>query len=368
MLRRFIPLSACFTLMLALASPASGVGPIFPPEADPNVGLTIQVELYGWRIDVDNKVPNVSLTLTVTAADGVLKFKQANKDASSSTSFALGQIVPGDRIRLQQGAVDREWTMAAIGFSGNPTTDTVTGKVSPRKDSVKVYGFHMFLNPTPSSYDIFFKDASLDAAGKFSLNVSDAGDIRRRTSLFVYYREANLLLYRQIPVPGLELSLSGSGLHFFALPAGKNYDLRLLSPAGAVKALSRTTVSNQTEGFNFLKPSGRPVFVESGDTVQVIGPGGFSAKVKLAVEHPPTGNVTTVRTRPGSAVALWLDIHDPVDGHFHGLSARGSAGDDGAYTVNWGAALPVGTRELRVDVEEPGGNRFQRILAIPSPI
>jgi hypothetical protein len=118
-----------------------------------------------------------------------------------------------------------------------------------------------------------------------------------------------------------------------------------------------------------VKPNGRPVLVESGDTVQVIGPGGFPAKVKLTVEHPPAGNITTVRTKPGSAITAWFSVYDPLDGHPHSMPpSRGTVGGDGVYTVEWGPAIPVGTRELHVTIEEPGGNLLSRSMTIPPAI
>jgi hypothetical protein len=366
-MRRAVPPVVALLLSLALAFAPTTVqalaGPAFPPPADPDPGLVVQVEVYGWMVAVRNKLAGIAVRLTITAADGSLKFQRTTEDLNSTVAFYPGLIMPGDVIRLQHGPVNKTWTVPVINLSANPVTDTVTGRVSPRKDLVKVYGASLQLNAP--AYSTFLEDAGPDPSGKFSLAVGAAGDILRGSWIYVYYREDGFLPYRRAAVPGLQLALGNSEESGYMLPSGKAYDLRLLSPAGVQKALSRMSVSDEQWGFLFLKPSGRPVSIDSGDSVQVIGPGGFTVKVKLAIEHPPDGNVTTIRTKPGSALQIRFQIHDPGDGHSHEYFVKGTADSDGVYVRDWGPAVPTGDRLLIVTVEEPAGNRFFRAMPIP---
>jgi hypothetical protein len=99
----------------------------------------------------------------------------------------------------------------------------------------------------------------------------------------------------------------------------------------------------------------------------VVGPGGFTVKVKLVVEHPPDGNVTTIRTKPGSEVQIRFEIYDAGDGHAHIYSDSGTADPSGVFVRDWGPAIPAGDRILEVTVEEAGGNRFLRTFNVPNP-
>jgi hypothetical protein len=359
MSRKFIPLLACFALLLAAGPPESRA---FPPPDDPVVGLTVMVSIYDSTIAIRNTTPNVLLNVVVTGADGRVKFKGTFKTPEDRVYLYLdGPVLPGDRILVQHGIILEEQTVRSISQNANPAGDTIAGRVWPRLDTVRVVAEQWPLIPSPTITTAL--DAPCGVDGRFRVSTAPF-DLKRRDSVTVYYREGRFLVYREQWVPGLTLDLEALWASQFLGPTGRPYELRLFDRTGRPKATYRQTTFSMSV-FHFTTPSGRPVTVESGDGLQVVGAGGFSTRVKLVVEHPPDSDVTTVRTKPNSSVFLTMAVTDPGDGHTHLLNAGGRTDSTGLFSNDWGL-VPAGTRNIKAIVEYPDGNRFsRRLLVVP---
>jgi hypothetical protein len=163
---------------IEIYAPFEGAWSYISGQTAPNTALTLRVARGGREIGTSSTISN---------NDGQYRFFPS-WDPCSTSGYSW-TLKPGDVVEVTANGKTVSTIVANLSAWVDPVANTVAGKTDPGR-AIEVV-LNVFSNSECSDPKLYTQNASVAGNGNFSANMGGQVDFNRRTSAYIYARDAN---------------------------------------------------------------------------------------------------------------------------------------------------------------------------------